>query len=111
MTVSPTVETHPLLPRIEQALDTIRPYLAADGGNVRVLEITDDMVLRLELLGACGTCPMSPMTLKAGVEESVKKAVPEIRAVEAINLTPMSAQPAGQTGHPQSPAPVPTPQF
>jgi Fe-S cluster biogenesis protein NfuA len=96
MTVSPTVETHPLLPRIEQALDTIRPYLAADGGNVRVLEITDDMVLRLELLGACGTCPMSPMTLKAGVEESVKKAVPEIRAVEAINVTPMSEQPAGQ---------------
>lgn len=96
MTVSPAVETHPLLPRIEQALDTIRPYLAADGGNVRVLEITTDMVLRLELLGACGTCPMSPMTLKAGVEESVKKAVPEIRAVEAINVTPMSEQPAGQ---------------
>ncbi|GGG62065.1 NifU family protein [Hymenobacter glacieicola] len=111
MTHSAAVEHHPLLPRIEQALDTIRPYLAADGGNVRVLDITADMVLQLELLGACGTCPMSPMTLKAGVEESVKKAVPEIRAVEAINSTPMGEQPAGQAGRPVQPNPVPTPQF
>lgn len=111
MTHSAAVEHHPLLPRIEQALDTIRPYLAADGGNVRVLDITEDMVLQLELLGACGTCPMSPMTLKAGVEESVKKAVPEIRAVQAINSTPMEEQPAGQTGRPVQPNPVPTPQF
>ncbi|GGF25949.1 NifU family protein [Hymenobacter cavernae] len=111
MSYSVVVEDHPLLSRIEQALDTIRPYLAADGGNVRVLEITDDMVLKLELLGACGTCPMSPMTLKAGVEESVKKAVPEIRAVEATNATPMDEQPAGQTGHPLPPTPVSTPEF
>ncbi|WP_187262718.1 NifU family protein [Pontibacter beigongshangensis] len=73
--------------RIESALDQIRPYLEADGGNVKVLEVTDDMVLRLELLGACGSCPMSTMTLKAGVEQSVLKAIPEIRAVEAVNLT------------------------
>ncbi|OUJ74279.1 NifU family protein [Hymenobacter crusticola] len=111
MSYSVVVEDHPLLSRIEQALDSIRPYLAADGGNVRVLDITDDMVLKLELLGACGTCPMSPMTLKAGVEESVKKAVPEIRAVEAINSTPMQEQPAGQPGHPLPPTPVPTPEF
>ncbi|MBO3270988.1 MULTISPECIES: NifU family protein [Hymenobacter] len=111
MTHTPTIADHPLLPRIEQALDGIRPYLAADGGNVRVLDITDDMVLQLELLGACGTCPMSPMTLKAGVEESVKKAVPEIRSVQAINVTPMAEQPAGQTGHPLPPTPVPTPDF
>ncbi|WP_324677650.1 NifU family protein [Hymenobacter sp. GOD-10R] len=111
MSYPAVVEDHPLLSRIEQALDGIRPYLAADGGNVRVLDITDDMVLRLELLGACGTCPMSPMTLKAGVEESVKKAVPEIRSVEAINVTPMQGQPAGQPGHPLPPTPVPTPEF
>ncbi|RIJ42761.1 NifU family protein [Pontibacter oryzae] len=74
--------------RIESALDQIRPYLEADGGNVKVLEVTDDMVLKLELLGACGSCPMSTMTLKAGVEQSVLKAVPEIRAVEAVNITP-----------------------
>ena len=76
-----------LLERIEKALDNIRPYLEADGGNVKILEITDDMVLKLELLGACGSCPMSTMTLKAGVEESVMRAVPEINAVEAINIT------------------------
>ncbi|PTX19024.1 Fe-S cluster biogenesis protein NfuA [Pontibacter mucosus] len=74
--------------RIESALDQIRPYLEADGGNVKVLEVTDEMVLRLELLGACGTCPMSTMTLKAGVEQSVLRAVPEIKAVEAVNVAP-----------------------
>lgn len=78
------------LTRIEKALDQIRPYLEADGGNVRVLEVTDDMVLKLELMGACGTCPMSAMTLKAGVEQSVLKAVPEIRAVEAVNPMPIA---------------------
>ncbi|MGY6558283.1 MAG: NifU family protein [Nitritalea sp.] len=72
--------------RIEVALDSIRPYLEADGGNVKIVELTDDMVLRLELLGACGTCPMSTMTLKAGVEEAVKREVPEITRVEAINI-------------------------
>lgn len=75
--------------RIESALDQIRPYLEADGGNVKVLEVTDDMTLKLELLGACGSCPMSTMTLKAGVEQSVLRAVPEIRAVEAVNVTPI----------------------
>ena len=76
--------------RIENALDQIRPYLEADGGNVKVLEVTEDMVLKLELLGACGSCPMSTMTLKAGVEQSVLRAIPEIKAVEAINLTPIN---------------------
>ncbi|MES2734534.1 MAG: NifU family protein [Bacteroidota bacterium] len=75
--------------RVEIALDSIRPYLEADGGNVRILEITDEMVVKLELLGACGSCPMSAMTLKAGVEEAIKRAVPEITAVVASNLTSM----------------------
>jgi len=75
-----------ILERVEKALDSIRPYLEADGGNVRVLDIKDGLA-RLELLGACGNCPMSTMTLKAGVEEAIKKAVPEIKAVEAINIT------------------------
>ena len=73
--------------QIEFALDTIRPYLEADGGNVRIVELTDDMVLKLELLGSCGSCPMSTMTLKAGVEEAIKRAIPEITRVEAVNLT------------------------
>lgn len=73
--------------RIEFALDSIRPYLEADGGNVRIVELTDDKVLKIEMLGSCGSCPMSTMTLKAGVEEAIKKAIPEIIRVEAVNLT------------------------
>lgn len=73
--------------RVESALENIRPYLETDGGDIKILEINEDMVVRLELLGACGNCPMSAMTLKAGVEESIKKAVPEIKGVEAINIT------------------------
>ncbi|OEK04055.1 NifU family protein [Roseivirga misakiensis] len=75
-----------MLDRVEAALDKIRPFLIADGGNVRVLEITDDLVVKLELEGACGTCPMSPMTMKAGVEEALKRDIPEITGVEAINV-------------------------
>lgn len=76
-----------LLERVEQALDTIRPYLEADGGNVSVEEITSDYIVKLRLLGSCGSCPMSVMTLKAGIEQAIKRAVPEITSVEAINLT------------------------
>ena len=71
-----------LLARVEAALDDLRPYLATDGGNVRVVEITPEGILRLECEGACGACPMSPMT-RAGLEDTVRKAVPEITAVEA----------------------------
>jgi Fe-S cluster biogenesis protein NfuA len=76
-----------LLEQVEAALDTIRPYLLTDGGNVSVEEITPDHVVKLRLLGSCGSCPMSIMTLKAGIEEAIKKAVPEITSIEAINLT------------------------
>ncbi|MFI5162166.1 MAG: NifU family protein [Sphingobacteriales bacterium] len=76
-----------LLEQVEAALNTIRPYLETDGGNVSVEEITPEKVVKLKLLGACGSCPMSIMTLKAGIEEAIKKAVPEITAVEALNLT------------------------
>lgn len=77
-----------LISKIEKALDSMRPFLAADGGNVKILEITDDKTVRLELLGSCGTCPMSAMTFKGGLEEAILRAVPEITKVEAINLTP-----------------------
>jgi Fe-S cluster biogenesis protein NfuA len=76
-----------VLERVEAALNTIRPYLETDGGNVSIEEITPDNVVKLRLLGACGSCPMSIMTLKAGIEEAIKKAVPEITGVDAINLT------------------------
>ncbi len=71
--------------RIEESLDSIRPYLMADGGSVRLLNITPDMVVELELLGACGTCPMSAMTLRAGIEQALKRSVPQIARVEAVN--------------------------
>ncbi|RMH60527.1 MAG: NifU family protein [Bacteroidetes bacterium] len=74
-----------LMRKIEEALDLIRPYLMADGGSVRVLNITEDLVVELELMGACGTCPMSTMTLRAGIEQALKRAVPEITRVEAVN--------------------------
>jgi Fe-S cluster biogenesis protein NfuA len=76
-----------LLSQVEAALDTIRPYLEADGGNVSVEEITPEGVVKLILLGSCGSCPMSIMTLKAGIEQAIKKAVPQVTAIEAINLT------------------------
>ncbi|WP_375446029.1 NifU family protein [uncultured Fibrella sp.] len=78
---------NPLIARVDKALDSMRPYLAADGGNVKVLDITEDGVVRLELMGSCGSCPMSAMTFKGGLEEAILKAVPEISRVEAVNLT------------------------
>jgi Fe-S cluster biogenesis protein NfuA len=75
------------LEKIEASLNTIRPYLEADGGNVRIFDLSVDNVLKLEFMGACGTCPMSTMTFKAGVEEAVKRAVPEVRSIEVINIT------------------------
>lgn len=76
-----------LLQKVEGALDSIRPYLEADGGNVLVEEITTDNIVKLRLMGACGSCPMSIMTLKAGIEQAIMKSVPEIAGVEAVNLT------------------------
>ncbi len=73
--------------KVENVIDQIRPYLEADGGNIRLVEITDDNVVVVELLGACGSCPMSTMTLKSGVEQAMKKAIPEIQSVEALNIT------------------------
>ncbi len=73
--------------QIEGGLDLIRPYLMADGGSVRLLNITDDLVVELELMGACGTCPMSTMTLRAGIEQALKRAIPQITRVEAVNAS------------------------
>lgn len=81
------IDKESLLKRVEVSLDKIRPYLETDGGNIKILEITDDMIVRLELLGACGTCPMSTMTMTAGVEEALKRELPEIQGVEAVNIT------------------------
>lgn len=81
-----TAHSKELLQKVETSLDTMRPYLNDDGGNVEVVEITSDMIVRVKLLGACSTCPQSFMTMKAGIEEAIKRSVPEIKGVVAINL-------------------------
>ena len=78
------MENHPLHNRIQTALDSIRPYLVADGGNVEIVEITPDNVLKLALTGNCQSCNMSAMTFRAGVEEAIRRDVPEITAVEEV---------------------------
>ncbi|MCB0509203.1 MAG: NifU family protein [Chitinophagales bacterium] len=75
-----------ILHRIEMSLDTMRPYLRKDGGDVEIVELTDSMELKLRLLGNCETCPQSIFTMKAGIEEAVLKSVPEVVSVEAVNL-------------------------
>lgn len=75
-----------LIKKIEGALDSIRPYLEADGGNVRVVDLSADGLLKLEFVGNCQGCPMSSMTFKAGVEEAVKRLVPEIKFIEVVSL-------------------------
>lgn len=73
-----------LLSRVENALNQLRPYLEADSGDVSLIEITDEMVVRLKFLGACSSCSMSAMTLKAGIEQTILRMVPEIKSVVAI---------------------------
>jgi len=70
--------------KIEQALEKIRPMLTADGGNVELVEVSDDGVVKLKLTGACGACPMSQVTLKMGIEKILKEEVPAIKEVVAI---------------------------
>jgi Fe-S cluster biogenesis protein NfuA len=77
--------------RIEAALQDLRPFLEADGGDITLEEITPDGIARVRLHGACSSCAMSPMTMKAGVEEAIKRVAPEIHLVEAVNL-PMAGQ-------------------
>ena len=74
-----------ILDKIEGALDEIRPYLEADEGDIRLIEVTDDMVVKVKLLGACSDCNVSMMTMKSGVEQAIKRAVPDIK--EVIDIT------------------------
>jgi Fe-S cluster biogenesis protein NfuA len=76
--------------KIETSLNSIRPYLEADGGNVKVIEITPENIVRLEFVGACGYCRMSTMTFKAGVEAAIRRDVPEVKSIEVVNLTPLT---------------------
>ncbi|MFC2100539.1 NifU family protein [Bacteroidota bacterium] len=73
-----------LIEQVEKVIDQIRPFLQADGGDIRFVDITDDNIVNVELQGACGSCPYSKMTLKNGVETAVIKALPQIKGVEEI---------------------------
>ncbi len=70
--------------KVEEALEQLRPFLRADGGNMELIDITDEGVVQVRLLGACKDCSMSSMTMKAGLEEAVKRVAPEITRVEAV---------------------------
>jgi Fe-S cluster biogenesis protein NfuA len=70
--------------RVEQALDKIRPNLMADGGNVELVDVTEDGIVSVKLTGACGGCPMAAMTLQYGVTTAIKESVPEIKEVKSV---------------------------
>ena len=80
-----------LIQRVEEALNTIRPHLISDGGDIKVVDITPDNKVLVKLLGSCESCPMSFMTMKAGVEMSIKSLVPEITSIEAISNEQLAA--------------------
>ncbi|MDI6641336.1 MAG: NifU family protein [Elusimicrobiota bacterium] len=70
--------------KVEQALNKVRPQLQADGGNVELVEVTDDGIVKVKLTGACAGCPMAQMTLKLGIEKFLKQEVPEVKSVEPV---------------------------
>jgi Fe-S cluster biogenesis protein NfuA len=72
--------------KVLNVLEQIRPYLQADGGDIKFVNMTEDNVVNVELTGACGSCPYSIITLKNGVETAIKKAIPAVKSVEAINI-------------------------
>ena len=73
-----------LMTKVQQALDEIRPAIQMDGGDVELVDITDDGIAQVRMVGACGGCPMSMVTLQAGIERIIKRKVPSITAVQAI---------------------------
>ena len=70
--------------KVEAAINKVRPALQADGGNVELVDVSPDGVVKVKLTGACGSCPMSQMTLKMGVEKALKQQVPEVKSVESV---------------------------
>jgi Fe-S cluster biogenesis protein NfuA len=70
--------------KVEEALETVRPHLQADGGNVELVDVSEDGIVSVKLTGACGGCPMAAMTLQYGVTNAIKQAVPEIKEVKSV---------------------------
>jgi Fe-S cluster biogenesis protein NfuA len=80
-----STEQQDLKDRVDAALESLRPHLKVDGGNIEVVEVTEDMTVKIKWLGNCEFCSMSAMTMKAGVEQTLKSKIPEIKSIEAIN--------------------------
>jgi len=80
-----STEQEALKQRVDAALESLRPHLKVDGGDIEVVEVTDDMTVKVKWLGNCEFCSMSAMTMKAGVEQTLKSKIPEIQAIEAVN--------------------------
>jgi Fe-S cluster biogenesis protein NfuA len=74
-----------MMARVDEALNDVRPHLRVDGGNVEVVDITDKNIVKIKWLGTCETCSMSMMTMKAGIEETLRGKIPEVSGVEAVN--------------------------
>ncbi|MCD6206018.1 MAG: NifU family protein [Candidatus Marinimicrobia bacterium] len=70
--------------KVQKVLEAVRPFLQADGGDVELVEVADDGIVKVRLTGACGGCPMSTYTLKMGIESKLKKEIPEVKAVEQV---------------------------
>ena len=78
-------EKEDLLELIDRALDDVRPHLIVDGGTVEVMDLTEDMCVKVKWIGSCELCSMAAMTMKAGIEQTLKSRIPQISSVEAIN--------------------------
>jgi Fe-S cluster biogenesis protein NfuA len=76
-----------LTEKVNMAIEQLRPFLHADGGDMELVEITEDKVVKVRLMGSCSDCSMSLMTLKAGLEDAVRKIAPEIERVEAVDIS------------------------
>jgi len=79
------LSTQEIEKKVEGALEVVRPFLQADGGDVELVSISDELVVQLKLLGACGNCDISHMTMKAGIEESIRKVLPDVKKVVAVD--------------------------
>ena len=80
-----TIDKNEILSVIDEALNAIRPHLKVDGGDVEVVDVTEDMIVQVRWLGNCSSCNMSHFTMKAGIEQTIKSVMPEIAGVEAVN--------------------------
>jgi Fe-S cluster biogenesis protein NfuA len=80
-----SIEQEALKERVDAALESLRPHLKVDGGDIEVVEVTEDMTVRVKWLGNCEFCSMSAMTMKAGVEQTLRSKIPEIKTIEAVN--------------------------